>query len=394
MAVNAAPNAGPATAATLTSCGMITNSGPMAAATPATIAIVFFCPSVRLVNLFARFSINPATFSTTGASTLPNAICAPSMADPIRANAPWLVLSITFAMSAALPVLLLYASLSSAVWSVCFANTNSALWADRPTSSLASARSRPWLASSLIAPDTSPPVAPRSEMMRRNAVPACEPLIPALASVPSIAVVSSRLTPAAFATGATNFIASLNVDMSNADVLKLDAITSVTRDVSSASSPNPRNVAPATSALVARSEPLAFARFNVLSVTFVISSLVKPSLANSNCNELTSDAVNEVDEPKRNASCSSALNSAPVAPDTACTLAMLASKSAATLKLLAPIPTMGAVTAAVNPAPIFLMLPSVLFTPFLACASLLFRSVTSAPMCRTASPNLAICQCF
>ena len=104
---------------------------------------------------------------------------------------------------------------------------------------------------------TSPPVVPISCRIRLKAVPACEPFIPLLASVANIAVVSSKLTPVAFATGATNFIASLNLSRSKAELLKLEAITSVTLSVSVAFNPNARNVEPATSALSARSDPEA-----------------------------------------------------------------------------------------------------------------------------------------
>ena len=93
--------------------------------------------------------------------------------------------------------------------------------------------------------------------MRRSDVPAIDPFIPALASVPSIAVVSSMLTPAALATGATYFIASAKLSISIAVELNDAAITSVTIPVCEASSPNARKVLPATSAARARSVSVA-----------------------------------------------------------------------------------------------------------------------------------------
>ena len=65
--------------------------------------------------------------------------------------------------------------------------------------------------------------------MRRRAVPAWLPLTPAFESWPSIAVASSKLTPAEAATGATYFMASPKLDMSSAEVLNDLAMTSVTR---------------------------------------------------------------------------------------------------------------------------------------------------------------------
>ena len=92
-------------------------------------------------------------------------------------------------------------------------------------------------------------------MIRRNDVPAWLPFIPAFANKANMALVSSILMPAEFATGATNFMEFANVSMSNADVLNDLAMTSVTRLVSLASKPNARKVDPATSADLARSAP-------------------------------------------------------------------------------------------------------------------------------------------
>ena len=95
----------------------------------------------------------------------------------------------------------------------------------------------PALAMSFIASVVGFVPAPSSDMIRLNAVPAWDPLIPELAITASIAEVSSMLIPADFATGATNFMDSANFSMSKALVLNDLAITSVTRPVSEASNP-------------------------------------------------------------------------------------------------------------------------------------------------------------
>ena len=146
-------------------------------------------------------------------------------------------------------------------------------------------------------------------MIRRNAVPAWLPLIPLFANTANIADVCSNDIPALFATGATNFIDSANVSISNADELNDNAITSVTRLVWLASNPNARNVDPATSAERAKSLPEACANASVACVTFVISVAVKPSFANSVCSPATSTAENCVDAPNALALSDNNLNS-------------------------------------------------------------------------------------
>ena len=224
----------------------------------------------------------------------------------------------------------------------------------------------------------------------RKLVPAWLPFIPLSAIRASMAVVSSIDTPAAFATGATYFMEFWKDAMSKAELLKLAAITSVTRCVSLASKPKPRKVAPATSADCARSEPVACARFSVASVTSVISSALKPSFAYSSCKAATSEAVNRVVLPNALAFSSSFLNSAPVAPETAFTLAMLCSKSAATLNDAAPINASGAVM------PMLILRPR--FWIFLVAAPIVFLTLpsavlsprVSAPILTMRSPNFAI----
>ena len=216
--------------------------------------------------------------------------------------------------------------------------------------------------------------------MRRRAVPACEPLMPALARAANIPEVCSIDIPADLATGATYFMESANNPMSNADELNAAAITSVTWPVSDASMPNPRRVAPATSADLAKSEPDACAKFRVASVTFSISPVVNPSLANSNCNPDTSDAVNLVDDPKSNAFFSRRLNSSADAPDTAATCAMLCSKSAATLNDTPAMAPRGAVIPAVMEAPRRLVFLPKALNLRCACPNPLSSSRVSTPI--------------
>ena len=81
--------------------------------------------------------------------------------------------------------------------------------------------------------------------------------MPASASFDIIAAVCSNVMPEAFATGATYFIASANLSRFNAELVNDAAITSTTRLDSEASIPKPLIVAPATSADLAKSSPVA-----------------------------------------------------------------------------------------------------------------------------------------
>ncbi len=162
------------------------------------------------------------------------------------------------------------------------------------------------------------------------------------AKAPSIALVSSILTPVALAIGAAVFIASAKLSISRELVAKLLAITSVTLPVSAASKPKALRVAPATSAARPSSAPPACARYRVLSVTLSISLAVKPSFANSVCKPATSVAVKVVVAPSSLAWLSSLLNWSAVAPDTAFTLLISASKPEKVFTDIAPRPISGA----------------------------------------------------
>ena len=319
-------------------------AGPIAAARDATTTTKRFVFGLNLFNRLAKFA-NPSTIGTMATATIsPMEMPNPSIADSKRLPAPKAVSPMMSAISFAAPAEFFSSCVNGLIWSTPPANTSNADCACRPTSSFASARFNPCFAKSFNASAVGLPDAPISEMIRRNAVPACEPLMPALDIICNIAEVSSMDIPALFATGATNFIASAKVSISRADELNDDAITSVTRPVSLASNPNARNVEPATSAARAKSLPDACANANVDSVTLVISFAVKPSLANSVCRLATSRALNIVLAPNSLALSDKALNSSAVAPDTACTLAISASNPLNTLNDTAPNATIGAVT--------------------------------------------------
>ena len=220
-----------------------------------------------------------------------------------------------------------YVSVRFPTFSWLFDKTNNAVWALRPTSSIASVRVKPLSLISANASLTGLPVVAISEKIRRKAVPADDPLMPLSANAPSIAVVSSNETPAAFDTGATYFIDSAKLSISNADVENDLAITSVMRCISLAFKPNARNVDPATSALLAKSVPVAPAKDRVDSVAFKISVSLKPNFANSVCNCATSPAVNLVVAPRRFASSLNAMILSCVVPRTDAKFATPWSKS-------------------------------------------------------------------
>ena len=266
----------------------------------------------------------------------------PSHADVNSAIAPPKVFSCVSAISLAAPSALTYLSVNVSICSVCFDKINNADIAFLPTSSSAPAKSNPFAAKSFSASPTGLPVVATSDKIRRSAVPALLPEIPAFAKAPSIAVVSSNDTPALLAIGATNFMDSANFSMSSAEVLKDFAITSVTCIVSSAVKPIPRTVAPATSAALAKSLPVAAAKFRVASVAAKISCSVNPNLANSTCNCDTCDAVNAVVAPNRFASSSNFTTPSRVVPRTEAKLATPWSKSLIipkTFLTAAPTPT-------------------------------------------------------
>ncbi|MNZ68504.1 hypothetical protein D3C78_867730 [compost metagenome] len=92
--------------------------------------------------------------------------------------------------------------------------------------------SRVFTPNSEIASTALPIGACRRLKMALAPVPAIEPLIPLSARIPSIAVVSSILAPAASAIGATYFIASPSSTRPVFDDVKPLVITSATRSIS------------------------------------------------------------------------------------------------------------------------------------------------------------------
>ena len=171
-------------------------------------------------------------------------------------------------------------------------------------------------------------------------------------------------------------------------------MTSATLPVSAASRPKARSVLPATSAAFARSVPEACASCNVASVALIISPVVKPRRANDSSRPATSDAVKTVDFPRSLANCSSCLNSSPVAPLTAFTFDMEASKSAATLNELVPMAASGAVSPMVSFRPVFCKfrcrMAMLRCTPFRSFCSL----PVLAPKIRLNAADLAMSYCF
>ena len=94
-----------------------------------------------------------------------------------------------------------------------------------------------------------------------------------------MAAASSRLIPAARATGAIYFIVSPSMGMSVLAVVKTAVITSATRVISEASSPKPDRMFEAMSAVVARSTAPARARSSMAGIAAICSCAVKPALA-------------------------------------------------------------------------------------------------------------------
>ena len=318
-------------------------AGPATAAIPAITAIVFFIAGDNsLMNAAndVNFLINGTNATAINA---PNSIATPSTAEPNALVAPSAVRFMTSAIDFAAPADSSNDLVNGSIWSTPSAKIVNAPCAARPTSSFASTNVKPLAAKSRMASVVGFPVVANSEMIRRNCVPAIEPLTPAFANNDIMAVVSSNDIPADFAIGATIFIPSANDSMSIDDVEKDFAITSVTRPVSLTSKPNPRNVAPATSAARAKSLPDACAKFNVASVTPSICFAVKPSFANSVCSPATSRAEKTVERPNSLALSDNILNSSAVAPDTALTFAISASNPLNTLNDIAPNAVMGAV---------------------------------------------------
>ena len=215
------------------------------------------------------------------------------------------------------------------------------------------------------------------EIAPRNVVPAWLPWIPALAMIPIAAAVSSMLIPAALARGATYFIASPVSATEEFVRFAFSARTSATWAASDASSPNPRSVEAAISALLAKSSPEAAAKFSIPGIASMISEVVKPAAARFSMPCAASEAEKAVSAPSWIACFFSFSNSSPVAPEIALTRDIWASKSDPTFIAAVEIPPSAAdvpvIAAVVTFNPFAVILPSFFSPPSIPEAS---RSVS------------------
>jgi len=161
-------------------------------------------------------------------------------------------------------------------------------------------------------------------------VPAIEPLMPKLASAPSVLAVSSRVSPYSAATGAVYFIASPRSVSVWAELLAVAVITSATRPIWSASRENERSVPAAMFDASASSVPVARARSSTPAMAASICLGEKPARPSSSMPAATWAAENDVVRPSILAFSVSRSNSLPVAPITACTARIWSSKPAKT----------------------------------------------------------------
>ena len=109
-------------------------------------------------------------------------------------------------------------------------------------------------------------------------VPAALPWIPALASSPAIAAVSSSVTPSALAIGAVYSNVYPRPSMLALLLLAVLVIISTTLAVSSTSSPNPLSVLPTISPNCWKPVPVASAPLTTPGKAFSTSLTLKPAL--------------------------------------------------------------------------------------------------------------------
>src|SRR5690606_27500519 len=176
--------------------------------------------------------------------------------------------------------------------------------------------------------------------------------MPALPRRPIAAAASSNWMPALLATGPTYLNDSPSIRMSSfaeADVL---AKTSLRRPISSALIPYPDRMLEAMSPTSERSSRPAAARFSTPGRAVMISSTLKPAIAKNPMASAASDALNCVVLPSCLACSTSASKSLPVAPVTALTRIMLASKSPAVLIDARPTAATGSDRRLVSVAPV------------------------------------------
>ena len=152
--------------------------------------------------------------------------------------------------------------------------------------------------------------------------------MPKLAIDASKTAVSSRFKLAFWAIGAAYFIASPKSSNVCAELFAAAVITSQTRPICDASSPNCRRVFPAISVAVGISVPVARAKSITPAILSFISVAEKPARPNAAIPEPTSLAVQLVVRPSFLACSVNSSNALPVAPLTACVSRIWSSKSA------------------------------------------------------------------
>ena len=228
----------------------------------------------------------------------------------------------------------------------------------------------------------------------RSVVPACDPLIPALAITPRATATSSAEYPSDPASGATYLKDSPRV---LTFVLELDAAAarmSTKSPVSSADIPNAVRASVTISDTVARFSPEAAARFITPSMPAIICSLFHPAIAMYSMASPASTAEYFVVAPISRAFSRKASNSVCVAPEIALTLDICESNSEVVLITAAPRAATAAVTGRnFSPTDVMELPISCSFLPFsaiscnpdpdsLACFSRFFRLFSVAMISR------------
>ena len=342
-----------------TSVGKIISKGPMAAAKPATTTTAVFAPSLIPASFEAKLAIESAIFFTIGSKASPMEMPKASTELRNRSNPPCAVSSNIFRAFNAAPVPSSCFCVSSAYFSELFCRIGIILPARSPNTSKACVVfSCPVVKASSASVPVMPSFANVTSALVKD-VPAVEASTPELTKAPNAAPVCSTLKPIELATDPTVRIDTLNCSRSNALLPNSTAMLSTIRPLSLASNPNWFSVAPTTRAVSPSSVSKATDKDKTPSVICSISVLVFPSLASSNCKDATSDALREVVAPSSCACASSLSISAAVNPETACTLAMLNSKSDAAFTANAPSPKSGAVKLMLRLFPICVRLPVV-----------------------------------
>ena len=187
--------------------------------------------------------------------------------------------------------------------------------------------------------------------MVRNAVPACEPLIPDIDIAEIAVVTSSILNPIVFAIGEIYLNDSPKSVISIVPAFADCVNRSATRDASFAFSPKPVIASATIVDTCAKSSPLALAEFKTPAIPSIISLALQPALAISVMPSATSLADHAVVSPNSWAFLFNFCNSPPLAPLTACTRDIALSKVELVFITKPPKPIIGAVTVLVRVDP-------------------------------------------